>query len=206
MKTSYVREIVGYHFKTLLPWESTFWSLGLEHEILEILVHGWWSPGKKSLTPPGRPGSVITWEEGSPYAVDLCEINHVLQTVFPLFLSVRLESASGFIWFCCMVPWGVKLYFKIDKAKKILHCADLSLSHCLSSRSCQLTGLLGCPGFFSPWYAYLKVASFFAPLSAHMLPKNPCQPDLHCGVKKQNWSLGPFFLKPPWRASSENYL
>lgn len=67
---------------------------------------------------------------------------------------------------------------------------------CLSSRSHQLTGLLGCPGFFSPWYAYLKVASFFAPLSAYMLPKNPCQPDLHCGVNKQNWSLGPFFLNP----------
>lgn len=140
MKTSYVRKIIGYHFRTLLP----FWSLSLEHKILEILVQSS-VVSYHEVTDPGRPGNVLT-REGDPCTNwNYVEMNLMLETVFPPFPLSHSEPASGAMWSYCMFPWdiGCTYTFKLTKPRSFTLCRSFSVQ-LASLPLCQMADHLLC--------------------------------------------------------------
>lgn len=165
MMTSCVRKITSYHFITLLPWENTFWSLGLECKIFRNIgsvVGGLLAKGHQ-----------LTWGDQVMLLPEKKEIPSVLRLIVCLeqssllFLSVTL---SQLLDWCDLVTCfhRMHLYFKTDQAKKILHCTDPPLS-CLSSLTHQRLGhLLVC---WAPDTCIWKWHIFFVPpFSAPVAP------------------------------------
>lgn len=142
-KTSYVRKTIGYHFRTLLPWENAFWSLGLEHKILKYCFSYQWSPNR-SLTLESQ--VMLSPEEEIPALSAYVGMNHMLETVFPPFpLSHSLNQASGAMWSSCMFPWdiGSTYTFKLTKPRNFTLCRSFCV-RLASLPSCQMADHLLC--------------------------------------------------------------